>query len=74
MVAASGYEEATKYPKTKYSEERRNVIHGIQDHPHIKKSLFQDHHHHNPQFQAPQVIILAKLAQLHPPNQAAYLL
>ena len=30
MVAAVGYEEATKDPKTKYSEERRNVIHGIE--------------------------------------------
>ena len=30
MVAASRYKEATRYPKTKYSEERRNVIHGIE--------------------------------------------
>ena len=48
-------------------------IQPFQDHPHIKKTLFQDHQHNNPPFQDLQATILTKISQLTPPNQAAYL-
>ena len=46
----------------------------FQDHLHIKITLFQDHEHNNPPFQAPQATILAKISQLNPLNQVANLM